>query len=236
MKKLLSLFAVLFCTATPVLAADEAATSQFTGNAAITTDYVFRGISQSNEEPTIQGGFDWADSATGLYAGVWGSGVDFNDATTEMDFYGGVGGTVDDIAWKLGAIYYYYPGSDDTLNYDFWEIAASAGYDFKVVQATLSLNYSPDYFGSSGDAWYPALNVSVPLPYDLTADFGYAYQWIDDNAAFGVNDYGTWSAGLTYKWEGFGLNLKYIDTDLSEPTECADGCGQRVVFTVSRSF
>jgi len=233
MKNLLSFCAALFCVASPAMAEDSA----FTGNVAFTTDYVFRGISQSNEEPTIQGGMDWSDSSTGLYAGVWGSGVDFTDATTEIDAYGGIKGTQDDIDWSLGAIYYYYPGAAGDLNYDFWELAATVGYDFKTFQAVASLNYSPDYFGSSGDAWYPALNVTVPLPYEgLTANAGVAYQWVDDNAAYAVEDYATWSAGLGYDISGFNLGLKYIDTNLSEPSECADGCGQRVVFTVSRAF
>jgi uncharacterized protein (TIGR02001 family) len=232
MKKILSILAALFCAVSPAMAED----SPFTGNVALTTDYVFRGISQSNEEPTVQGGMDWADAATGLYAGAWASGVDFEDATTEMDFYGGLSGTVDDISWDLGGIYYFYPGADDTLDYDFWELAASVGYDFDVLQATLSVNYSPDYFGSSGNAWYPSANVSVPLPYGLTADAGIGYQWIEDNESFGTDDYATWSLGLGYDLSGFNLGLKYIDTDLKEPSECADGCGARVVFTVSRSF
>jgi len=213
-----------------------AADSPFTGNVALTTDYVFRGISQGNEEPTIQGGMDWNDADTGLYAGLWGSGVDFSDATTEIDAYAGIKGTTDDILWSLGAIYYYYPGADDSKNYDFWELATSVGYDFKFMQATASLNYSPDYFGGSGDAWYPALNVTAPLTHGFTVNAGLAHQWIDKNAKFGTDDYTTWSAGVGYDWEGFNFGLKYYDTNLSEPTECADGCSQRVVFTVSRSF
>lgn len=232
MKSFVSLFLAVAFIASPVLAAD----SPFTGNVALTTDYVFRGISQSNEEPTIQGGMDWTSPVTGLYAGVWGSGVDFADATTEIDFYGGISKTVDDLTWDLGAIYYYYPGADDTKNYDYWELAAAVGYDFDFMQATASLNYSPDFFASSGDAWYPAVNVTVPLPEGFSANAGYAYQWIDDNAAFGTADYGTWSLGVGYDIEGFNLGLKYYDTDLNEPSECADGCGKRFVFTVSRSF
>lgn len=232
MKKILSPLAVAICIATPAIAG----TSPFTGNVAFTTDYVFRGISQSNEEPTIQGGMDWNDVTTGLYAGVWGSGVDFNDATTEIDGYAGMKGVMDDISWNLGAIYYYYPGADDSLNYDYWELAASAGYDFGFMQTTASLNYSPDYFGSSGNSWYPALNAAIPLNNGLTANAGVAHQWAEDNAAFGVDDYTTWSLGLGYDYEGFNFGLKYYDTNLSEPTECADGCSSRVVFTVSRSF
>lgn len=217
-------------------AAQAGEAGNFTANVAFTSDYVFRGISQSNEEPTIQGGFDWAHPDTGLYLGVWGSGVDFNDATTEIDLYGGIGGSVDKLSWKAGGIYYYYPGADDSLNYDFAEIAVSVGYDFEVAQATVSVNYSPNYFGDSGDAWYPSLNVVVPLPKDFSAEAHAAYQAIDDNAAFGVEDYTDWSLGLNYAYEGFNFGLKYIGTDLDEPSECADGCGDRVVFTVSRSF
>ena len=232
MKNLLSFCAAILCVASPAMAEN----SPFTGNVAFTTDYVFRGISQSNEEPTIQGGMDWNDAETGLYAGVWGSGVDFDDATTEIDGYAGMKGMMDDISWNLGAIYYYYPGADDSLDYDFWELAASVGYDFGFMQTTASLNYSPDYFASSGDSWYPALNVTAPIAYGITANAGVGYQAIDDNAAFGVEDYTTWSAGLGYDYEGFNFGLKYYDTSLSEPDECADGCDARVVFTVSRSF
>lgn len=208
----------------------------FSANVALTTDYVFRGISQSNEEPTIQGGVDWSESTTGLYLGLWGSGVDFNDASAEFDFYGGVSGSIDAFSWDLGAIYYHYPGSADDLNYDFWELAAATGYDFGVLQTSLALNYSPDYFGSSGDAYYLAAYATAPLPYDLTANGHIAHQWISDNAAFGTSDYTDWSLGLAYTLEGFDLALTYHDTDLNEPSECADGCSQRVVFSISKAF
>ena len=215
--------------------ADDAP-SPFTGNIALTTDYVSRGISQSNEEPTIQGGIDWASAETGLYAGIWASGVDFYDATTEIDFYGGISGTINDLNWDIGMLYYYYPGADSSLNYDYWELAASIGYDFDFMQTSLSVNYSPENFGKSGTAWYPAINASFPLPKGFTADASVGYQWVKDNAAFGVPDYATWSLGVGYEFYGFNSTLKYIDTDLKEPSECQDGCSKRVVFTISRSF
>lgn len=238
--RFLSLVAISLLSAFPLSArADDTGLDlpgDFSANMALTSDYVFRGISQSNEEPTVQGGIDWTHPETGLYLGLWGSGVDFTDATTEMDFYGGVSGTMDAFSWDLGAIYYYYPGSDDDLNYDFWELAAAAGYDFEFLQASLSLNYSPDYFASSGDSYYLGLYATAPLPYDLTLSGHVAHQWISDNAAFGTKDYTDWDLGLGYKVEGFDLALKYVDTDLKEPTECADGCGARVVFSISKAF
>jgi len=225
--------------------AQDSAASTFPGtfaaNVALTSDYVFRGISQSDEGPALQGGFDYtydseADGLPGLYLGVWGSNVDFNDddeASLELDLYAGLTGTIDQIAttWKLGGIYYWYPGAEDNLDYDFFEIAASLSHDFGPFAGTFSYNYSPEYFGETGDAHYPALAVTVPLPYDFTLNGGVGYQDIED-----AEDYWTWTAGVGYTWNGFGLNLAYIDTDLDEPEECADGCSERVVFTVSKAF
>lgn len=240
MKNLFALCAVILTIISVPALADENngfdIPGDFSANATLTSEYVFRGISQSNEEPTVQAGFDWAHPETGLYMGVWGSGVDFNDATTEIDFYGGLNGSVDKFTWDVGAIYYYYPGSNEDLNYDFWELALAVGYDFEIFSLSASLNYSPDYFASSGDAWYPALYLNVPLPYGLSANASVAHQWIDDNAAFGTDDYTDWSLGLGYKLEGFDLGLKYQDTDLDEPSECADGCDMRFVFSVGRTF
>jgi uncharacterized protein (TIGR02001 family) len=244
MKSVLSILGLgtVFCMTTfsDIARADESKgfdlPGDFSANVTLTTDYVFRGISQSNEEPTVQGGVDWSHPNTGLYLGLWGSGVGFNDASSEFDLYGGISGTVGDISWDLGGIYYHYPGSDDDLNYDFWELAVATGYDFGLAQASLSLNYSPDYFGASGNSYYLATYATVPLPYDLTLSAHAGRQWIEDNATFGTPDYTDWSLGLGYTIEGFDLGLTYNDTDLKEPGECADGCGARLVFSISKSF
>lgn len=212
--------------------------AEISANVGFVSQYVFRGISQSDENVAIQGGFDIAHG-TGLYAGVWGSNVDFNDgdeASIEIDIYGGYGGSVGNISYDIGAIYYAYPGADSSLDYDFWEASFGLGYDFDVFSTSASINYSPEYFGDSGDSQYYALGVDVPLPADITLSGHIGYQAIDDNAAFGVPDYTDWSIGLSYNLEGFDLSLQYIDTDLDEPGECADGCDARVVFGVSRSF
>ena len=84
-----------------------------TGNLSLASDYRFRGISQTNKQPAISGGFDVAHSS-GFYIGNWNSNIDsdfFQGANIEMDFYGGYKGTLADFGYDLGAIYYYYPGS-----------------------------------------------------------------------------------------------------------------------------
>jgi len=164
------------------------------------------------------------------------SGFDFTGNVGFVTQYAGYAGEYQGLSYDLGVIYYAYPGADDSLNYDFVEGAIALGYDFDIFAASASFNYSPEYFGESGDAQYYALGVDVPLPQDFTLSGHVGYQAIDDNAAFGVPDYTDWSVGLGYSYEGFDFSLSYVDTDLDEPGDCSDGCDSRVIFGISRSF
>lgn len=206
----------------------------FSGNVALTSEYSFRGIAQSDEQPALQGGVDWAHDS-GFYLGVWGSSVDFNDgdeASVEVDLYGGLTGNLtENTGWDIGFIYYAYPGADSNLDYDFIEAKAALSHDFGSFAATASINYSPDYFAGSGDAFYYSLNAEAPLPHNFTLNGHAAYQSIDDEGAFGVPDYLDWSAGLGYAWDRIDLSLNYQDTNLDE-TDCVDGCSGRFIFAV----
>ncbi|MDH5723482.1 MAG: TorF family putative porin [Alphaproteobacteria bacterium] len=242
MKKQDLLGVLIFYTLTMAPLSVQATTNdwdvEISGNVGFVTEYSFRGIAQSDEHIAVQGGFD-ISHGSGLHAGVWGSNVDFNDgdeAHVEVDVYGGYSGSFHDVDYDIGVIYYAYPGADSSLDYDFWEGSFALGYDFDVFSASASINYSPEYFGNSGDAQYYALGVDVPLPADFTLSGHVGYQEIDDNAAFGTPDYTDWSVGLGYTFEGFDLSLQYVDTDLDEPGECADGCDSRVIFGIDRSF
>lgn len=211
---------------------------EISANVGMVSEYSFRAISQSNEAPAIQGGFDLSHSS-GLYAGVWSSNVDFNDgdeAHIETDLYAGFSNDIGGVNYDIGVIYYAYPGADEDREYDFVEGAVSLGYDFDLFAVSASFNYSPDYFAGSGDAQYYAAAVDVPLPHDFSVSAHVGHQEIDDNAAFGADDYTDWSLGVGYELKGFDLGLTYLDTDLDEPSECADGCGERVIFSLSKSF
>lgn len=74
------------------------------------------------------------------------------------------------------------------------------------------------------------------LPFETALSGNVGRQWIQDNDAFGVKDYMDWGIGITSNIEGFNVGLRYIDTNLEEPTECADGCGQRVILSLSKSL
>lgn len=217
----------------------------FSANVSLVNEYYFRGLSQTDDAPAIQGGFDYEvplSEPVALYLGVWGSNVDFNEgsgvdgATMELDLYGGLKGNIGStgLGWDLGFIYYTYPGADSSLNYDFVEAAGALSYDFGVAAVTASVNFSPDNFGNSGNAWYPKLAVDVPIADTGLTFSGYvAKQYIEDNAAFGTDDYVEWNLGLGYSIAGFGLSLNYSDTDISPS---GDGNSEVILFSVSRAF
>jgi uncharacterized protein (TIGR02001 family) len=237
--------------ASTILAAPFAAMAQdskaptlpgtFTGGVGMTSDYVFRGISQSDENPAIQGNLDWnlsIDDSTALKVGVWGSNVDFNDgdeASTEFDIYAGVTKTFGKANVGGQVLYYAYPGAASGLNYDFLEFTGSAGYDFDVVAVNASIAYSPNYFADSDTGLYYRLGASAPLPCNFVLDGHIGYQTINDNTAAGVPDYTDWALGVGYTISGVNLKLEYIDTNLSK-SDIADGAEARTVFTVSKSF
>jgi uncharacterized protein (TIGR02001 family) len=218
------------------LVEESAIPGEFSANISLTSDYIFRGISQTGNNPAVQGGFDYTYDfgPAAVSAGIWASNVKFSDATIEIDYYAGVGGSIDNFSWDLSAIYYTYPGADSSLNYDFFEIAPSIGYDFGFMAVSAGLNYSPDYFGDSGDAYYTHGGIDIPLGKYFTLSGTVGYQAIDDNAAWGTDDYTDYGISLSTEIAGFGLSAGWTDTDLSK-SQCDDACG---VFSValSRSF
>jgi len=217
--------------------------TNFSANVGIVSEYFFRGISQNDDAPAIQGGFDYeieASKGLSIYAGVWGSSVDFNEsgstdgASLEADYYGGIRTGLGDtgITLDAGLIYYTYPGAASNLNYDFWEAQAAISYDFGAAAVTASLNYSPENFGKSGEAYYWKGALDIPIK-DMTLSGYIARQNVEDNNTFGSPDYTEWNLSLGSSLAGFDLSVAYTDTDISPE---ADGKGKAVIFTVSRSF
>ncbi len=234
----LAVAAILAVTALP--AAAQTIPGAVTGLATLATEYTFRGISQSDNDPAIQAGLEYGAEVGSVapYLGIWGSNVNFTDANVEMDVTGGVRGKIGEVGWDLGFVYYVYPNARSSLNYDFFEIAAKLGYDFGPAALTVGANYSTDYFGGSGNALYLQANVDVPLPWGLVASGHLGHQSIDKNAVFGAPDYFDWSLGVTKEVLGLTLGLSYADTDLSK-RECFAGttlCGGRAIASVTKKF
>lgn len=212
------------------------------GNIAFTTDYRFRGISQTDEKFAVQGGFDVAHES-GLYAGTWASNVDnFNGADTELDLYAGYGfGLTDALALDFNVLYFYYPGASTaggTPEINYVEYTPGISYSTDLFSGSFSVSYSPDFYAESGDSFYYNLSGDVPLAAGFSLGAHAGYQNIEDNAAFGTPSYTDWSLSINKSLAGLDFSLAYVDTELSD-RECFGGsglCDATAVLSVAKSL
>ncbi|MDT6960551.1 TorF family putative porin [Cupriavidus sp. SZY C1] len=219
-------FSQAFAQQAPADAADAAAPASphsFTANVSVVSDYRYRGISQTNLRPAVQGGFDYAH-ASGFYLGNWNSSISWLgdadasvSAPVEMDFYGGFRNAVrlggQDISYDVGVLEYYYPGGYTATRPYTTEIYAGVGW------GPLSLKYSHALtnlfgFADSRNSYYVDLTANVPLNvWGLTLNAHVGYQGVRH---FGDASYTDWKIGVTKDLgNGFALAVAYLDTNAS---------------------
>ena len=206
--------------------------SSVSANLAVATDYVFRGYTQTSEDFAVQGGLDWEDPS-GWSVGIWGSNLDFgpgDDASMEVDLYGGYSWQVNDFSYGLGVIYYAYPGADSNSGYDFVEAYASLGTDLEAVSLSAALHFTPDNFGETGNGWYLTGGLSRALSDAWSIDANIGFSQVTPE--FG-EDYLEWNLGLSYSFSRLDLDLRYHDTDAPG---CKDSCDARIVLSASTGF
>ena len=167
--------------------------AEFESNVAISNDYVWRGMSQTGEEPAISGGFDIAGE-NGMYFGTWASNVEFGDgAALELDWYAGYAGeTEGGVSYDIGYLAYTYPGEDSL---DFEEIYLGLGYSYFGVTFSSGQDDAPDNtefsvaLGESGfgltDGDYDEYGEYTLISYDLpmtVAGLTVSLAWSDFDA------------------------------------------------------
>ena len=214
-------------------------------SAALTTDYVFRGISQTAENPAVQASLD---ASYGIfYLGAWGSNLDFGGngfggdiANIEIDYYAGITPEWKGISFDIGGIYYTYPGAfDPGTEFDYFELKTGASYTFGEAFTVGITNYwSPEFSGELGNADALELSGEYAFASKLFNFFSpsvsglVGWQWIDQ-----ATDYTYWNAGLTLGFmDNWSADIRYWDTDLSGCTSGVFSCDARVVGTLSASF
>jgi uncharacterized protein (TIGR02001 family) len=217
----------------------------FSANVALTTDYAFRGISQTAEDPALQGGFDFTHKS-GLYAGVWGSNLNFgepvaNDAHLETDLYAGYRWEMAKLKWDVGVLHYAYPGAASEFDYDFTEVYVGAGFGPVTVKASYSDDFTGVVAGDDEGAYYVEANASFDLPMDVALGLHVGKSGGDyfDVAGDALVDYVDYKVSLSKEVAGFGVSLAYIDTDLSGADKIESGAfanDERFVLTLSRSM
>lgn len=229
-----------FAQTAPAAAPAAPEVSPITANVTVVSDYRYRGISQSNMKPAIQGGFDYAHES-GFYIGNWNSSISwigdsayYNSAGAvsapiEMDFYAGIKKELigEGFASDLGVLQYYYPTSGlpaNTTSPNTTEIYAAQNFTFGPVTGFAKFSYAVTTlfgFTNSAGSYYPDLTVNYDTGiWGLALNAHVGYQYIAGTPAGSTTSnsslysYTDWKLGVTKDFGG-GLSaaFSYIDTN-----------------------
>ncbi|WP_018413147.1 TorF family putative porin [Methyloversatilis thermotolerans] len=222
--------------------AEEAAPAYtLTTNIGVFSQYIFRGISYTQEKPAVQGGIDFAHSS-GAYLGIWGTNVDdaaLPNAAGEIDVYGGFAKTVDDWTFDVGFLQFIFPGGEynsstatgltggqtETLN----TLELNAAVTWKFIQLKYSYAVT-DYFGLSKKAFgddsdgsnYLEANVNYEFMPTWIVNLHVGHQKVKNYEDYNFTD---WKVGVTKNFDGgWQAAVAYIDTNAKESlyTYCND--------------
>jgi len=213
--------------ATPLAA--YAQNSGLSWNVSAVSEYLFRSVSQTDEEPTLQGELQWM-SPIGVYVGSWASGIDYGPGSpdVEVDYYIGYQGAIDPsmhIDVRLSR--YTNPGNSDaawteltttTTLYDAWQVG---------------LNYSHEAFASDSRGWYVSLGKSWSLPLDLSLSTKAGRSMFQNNTKAGIRDFIDWNIGLSRSFGRVDVALGYYGTDRNGRRNFAELADNRVFLSVT---
>ncbi len=198
----------------------------FTGNVGIFSQYVFRGISQTNEKPALQGGFDLGHKS-GFYAGVWGSNVSWLSdgnpdvsASVELDFYGGYKWALPaDFVLDTGVLYYWYPGTYPAgyVKPNTTEIYAALTWKWITGKYSYSVDSKTFGFPDSRGSDYWEINATYDVVEKVNdvmgkvTVFGHLGKQKFKNNGF--YDYGDWKVGISTEIYGVTVGIFGTGTD-----------------------
>lgn len=230
----LSLAIALLTLPMAAAAQDEGSedSSALSWSAALASDYVYRGASQTNEDPALQLGLDY-DFGNGFYAGAWGSNVDFqpfSSADIEVDTYVGYAGEFSD-AWAFDTqlIRYNYFGlqsGEDSLNYVEWVNKLTFNDTWTFTGA-----FSPDVYNTSESGTYFAVDGGWDLPAEWALHAGFGYSSFDND--IGVENYLDYKIGVSRDFGPVGVDITAYATDEDGETNFGQNADSRIVLTLS---
>jgi uncharacterized protein (TIGR02001 family) len=227
-----------------MVAGISVAQAQVTGNLGLTSDYRFRGVSQTQNAPATQGGIDY-NHASGLYIGNWNSSVSSavytNGAGVESDVYAGFKKQVfGNFTLDVGTMNYFYPRAGTNGSFDTNEVYAGIGYK-ELVTVKYSHAIS-DYFGTanSKNSFYVQADAAIPVVGKLVAVAHVGRTDVNNNSKLNYTDY---NVGVAYDLQGWNLAAKYYINDNKTSTFMTANTvsGQQLykdalVFSVAKSF
>jgi len=161
-KTLLSIAMTSVLATTAFISTSASAVEGLSANAAATSNYLWRGVTQTDGDSAVSGGIDYADDS-GLYVGTWASSL--GGESYELDLYAGFGGDISDsISYDVGFIYYAYP--DAVNDSDFSEVYCSVSFDALTVGLAILTSSDTDNV-DAGDSIYANADYAFDLGNEL---------------------------------------------------------------------
>ena len=215
----------------------------YTVGAGVTSNYLFRGISQSDNKPSVNANaeirYTFSDMFTG-YVGIAGSSIKLTDQAfqspgLEFDAIGGVRATIGNFGVDVGVIGYIYPSFTTAANNVF---PTNPSYYEGYVKTSYAVNnnislglngfFSPSFLdtGASGQYFSGTFAWKLPNDFGLSGEFGRQFLGTADvtHGSANLPDYNYWNIGASYSYKIATLDLRYHDTDLSK-SKCASITG-----------
>lgn len=209
-------------------------------NAAVTTDYRYRGISQSRLKPALQAGADYTHNPTGLYVGTWASSIKWikdggGDDNLEWDIYGGKRGEIaPGVSYDVGGLYYFYPSNGLKPSANTFEVYGQVGYG----PATLKYSSSTTNlfgFANSKHSGYLDAQVNQELAEGLVLNLHVGHQKVSHMSSASYTDY---KVGVTKDFGVAAVSLAVIkaNSDAYVGAGGKDLAKTGAVLTVSKVF
>ncbi len=192
--------------------ASEESESNLSFNLSLVSDYVFRGVTQNDFAPALQGGLDYKFGDSGFYVGGWGSNVDFGTVLgtdVEVDLYVGYGTNFsDDWSGDVKLLRYNYLGNNTGVDLNYNELISSISYKEML---TFTLGYTNNYFAVSSEKQvYFGVAGSWEVGNGVNLTAGLAHTNFDS-----FTDYTDWTLGVNRDFGPVNIGLNYYDTNIS---------------------
>ncbi len=220
--------AALMSTTARAEADTDSPGTQLSYNLALVSDYRFRGLSQTNRAPAVQGGIDAAFSS-GFFVGTWATNIaDYGGSKVEVDLYGGYGGSIGGFDYTASVLGYLYPGGN-RVNYI--EFQSTVARTIGPVTTTVTLTYAPDQWNTTRDNFGAEVGANVAvIGTPLTASFSLGRE----NGYY--DEKWDWSAGLSYPFEALEISAAYIDSNYGGALEEGRNGGGTIVVSAKATF
>ncbi|MFK8052969.1 MAG: TorF family putative porin [Woeseiaceae bacterium] len=220
-----------------LLATASASADEWTANAAAANNYIWRGLTQTENAPSISGGIDYSKD-NGFYAGTWVSNVSYAPGDVysyEHDLYAGFAGEFSNgIGWDVGYLYYNY---DKEAEFDFGEIYGSLSVgDFSFglnILANTEADEAPDQDFGFGQTYYFSADYATEIREGLELGLHVGYHDGDFSEAFNGVPEGYIDLGVSLAKDGFSFAITTTDLDDPGPDNLDN---DEIKFTVAYSM